>query len=418
MKINNIIMIIAFAIMMCCPAVTAASSNVDMGSLRLSFVNQEPDPAEPGEYADLRFKVENIGDEAIDHAMVELMTEYPFSLNPGTSALEEIGTLTAFQKDDSAYVLKYKVKIDEGAVEGANKIKVRAKFGREDWETYEFDINIRTIDANLAIESVTTTPSPLEPGKVADVSIKVKNMADSVLKDISVNLDLTLGTIGTASLDSLPFAPIGTGTEKQISKLSPSAMTEFKYTIKAYPEAEAGVYKIPLEIKFYDELGTEYTKNDIIGIVVNSEPDLSVILDQTTISKAGQKGEVSIRFINKGLTDIKFVDAIIGEQDSFDLLSTNEVYLGNIDSDDYENADYEIFVKPTDAGKLFLPLHYEYMDANNNKYSKDIEIEVKLFSEEEQKQYMTPEKSNMTIFLVIGGVIVLFVLYRIFRKKK
>lgn len=409
---------VVMAIIMCSPVMAATSSNVDMGSLRLSFVNQEPDPAEPGEYVDLRFKVENIGNEAVDNVMVDLMAEYPFSLDPGANSLEEIGTLTAFQKDDRAYVIKYKVKIDEGAVEGTNKIKVRAKFDRENWETYEFDVNIRTIDANLAIDSVTTTPSPLEPGKDAEVIIKVKNMADSVLKDISVNLDLTLATIGTASLDSLPFAPIGTGTEKKVRQLSPSALKEFKYQIKAYPEAEAGVYKIPLEIKFYDELGTEYTKNDIIGIVVNSEPDLSVILDQTTIDKSGKKGEVSIRFINKGLTDIKFVDATITEQDSFDLLSTSEVYLGNIDSDDYENADYEIYVKPTENKKLFLPLHYEYMDANNNKYSKDIEIELKLFSEEEQKQYATPEKSNKAIFLVIGGVIVLFVLYRIFRKKK
>ena len=58
--------------------------------VRVSFVNQEPDPAEPGKYVDVRFKFENNGSDQAKDVVIELLPEYPFSLDPGKSAIKKL----------------------------------------------------------------------------------------------------------------------------------------------------------------------------------------------------------------------------------------------------------------------------------------------------------------------------------------
>ena len=43
------------------------SSYAQEGKLvRITLISQEPDPATPGEYVDLRFKIENLGDDFLE----------------------------------------------------------------------------------------------------------------------------------------------------------------------------------------------------------------------------------------------------------------------------------------------------------------------------------------------------------------
>ena len=81
--------------------------------IRTSLLSQEPDPAEPGAYVDLRFKIENYGDSLINDVEVKLVEEYPFSLDPGEDTIHFIGDLDERQKEESGYIVKYKVKVDE-----------------------------------------------------------------------------------------------------------------------------------------------------------------------------------------------------------------------------------------------------------------------------------------------------------------
>jgi len=398
-----------------------AQENLDSGTLRVTLINQDPDPVGPGEYVDIRLQVENYGGTSLDNVMLEFVPSFPFTLDPGQSSMVNVGTLAAFQNGERAFVKKFKVRVDSEAIEGTNTIKVRAKEGNKNWATYEFDINIRTSDANLAIESVTTSPETVEPGSDATVQIKVKNLADSVLKDISVNLDLTLSTITTASIDALPFATIDSGTEKRLRLLAPGEEGFFTYKLRAYPTADSRVYKIPVQIDYKDELNTEYSRNSLIGVVVNSEPDISVVLENNEIDQAGQTGQITVKVINKGLTDIKFADVTMGDSDSFDLLSEKEVYIGNIDSDDYDTADFDIYVKSSASGTVDIPIHYEYMDANNNEYSFNKDLELKLITAQQAEEYGAtsgPSRTNIIVISSIIVVVLLFIIWRIYKRCK
>jgi len=421
---NKVIMLI---ILVLGSAFVSAQAYEDEGVIAISFVNQDPDPVEPGDYVELRWKIENLGELPLEDIVIELNTKFPFSLDPGEDATKTINSLDGFQKSDSGYITKYKVRVSENAVEGTNTVELKYKVGKSSYTTLKFDIDVETVDANLGIVSVETTPSTVLPGNTFDLQIKVRNMADSVLKDVSVKLDtllssITAGTATTTSkseiLDAVPFAPLKSATEKKIRNIQPGSEVVFSYNLIAYPNAEAKVYKVPLELTFFDSLGTEYNENDVIGIVVSAQPDLSVILDSTDISKAASTGEVTVKFVNKGLTDVKFVNVNLGKSSDYDIKSADEVYMGNIDSDDYETADFDLFVKANNGSIVMLPVHYEYMDANNNKFSQDIELELKLCKKGDPGCANGENSKTGIIIAVVVLVVIGFLIFRAIRKRK
>ena len=93
--------------------------------IEVTLINQEPDPAEPGNYVDARFKLDNNGSEEARNVEIEILPQYPFSLDPGREALRSAGTLQSMQRGDVGVIAKYRLRIDKNAVEGENGIKIR-----------------------------------------------------------------------------------------------------------------------------------------------------------------------------------------------------------------------------------------------------------------------------------------------------
>ncbi len=420
--------IIFVMILMCAVLVHAQAVFDNQGAIIVNMVNQEPDPVGPGQYVDVRWMVQNFGSDPINDIAVEIMPQYPFSLDPGDNAVKTIPSLPGRQNDASSYIVKYKVRVDSNAVEGNNTLKLRYRIGNGAWTTGDYTINVQTIDANLGIISVSTVPSVVTPGDTFNLNIQVKNLADSVLNDVSIKMDMLLSTItaGAATsttksevLDSLPFAPVKSATEQRIRNIQPGQVVTFTYSLIAYPDAEAKVYKVPVEVAYYDGLGNKYSKDDVVGLIVESKPDLSALLEQTDITSSGQKGTVTVKIVNKGLTNVKFMDVKVVPTDQFELLSPSEVYIGNIDSDDYETADYDIYVKPGVTGDVAIPVTYQYMDANNNRYTDTANLTLKLYTQEEAEA-IGVQKSNTT-FIVIAIVVILvigFLIIRAVRKRR
>ncbi len=387
--------------------------------INITMMNQDPDPVGPGEYFEIRFKIHNsrAGSEA-GNFQVALDPVYPFSLDPNEEAVRNIGTLPALGSGGNIIIVKYKVRVNDDAVEGTNPLKLKYKHDNTDWIAREFDINIQTLDANLAIISVATDPSKIKPGEKAVVKIKVKNMADSTMKDITMKLDLTFSsyldqiatltaTDSLIAFNSLPFAPLDSATEQKIYSLKPGEEHLFTYDLIAYSDAESRVYKVPVLITYYDELETLYTKIDIIGLIVGTKPDMSVIVDESDLYVGKQSGTVTIRFINKGFSDVKFLDVSVEDNSNFELISSPEVYVGNVDSDDYETADFEIYLNNGAIKKektITFPVHVEYRDANNNFYMEDHDLDLKILKPEKLGIKQSSGTSTFVIVLVVVGV--------------
>jgi hypothetical protein len=389
----------------------------------VTMVNQIPDPVEPGQYVELRFKFENRGSENAEDIVVELIPEYPFSLEPGESVTKYIGSVHGRQIGDIGTIVKYRVKVDENAVEGENDIELKYKINKAgyppNWIKLDtFTVDIQTHDAIMAVEDVKLVPKEFVPGQSGSLTITLKNMADSVLKEIKTKLEVSTTNVLTTSVATTdyPFTPIGSTNEKTIGLLEAKESVDIEFNLVADPDAEANIYKVPLTIKYSDELGTNYTKNLIIGLIIGGEPDLAINLDDSTITSSGAKGTVTIKFVNKGTNDVKFCYVKLRESDEYEILSPSEDYIGSIDSDDYETVDFDLYVSSKES-EIFLPLTVEYKDANNKEYTEEIKIPLKLYSSSEAKKYGV-KKGNSAVGIIIILIIVGAGLFFYIRKKR
>ena len=160
--------------------------------MKVTMINQMPDPAEPGKYADVRFKFENNGTKTAENVEAEILPQYPFSLDPGTDAIKILGSINAQQKGDKGVVIKYRLRVDKDALEGESEIKLRYRTSENVWITLpEFKINIQPYDAILVLDRVVSKPEVIKPGEKATVGITFRNMAEILLKN-KISLALAL----------------------------------------------------------------------------------------------------------------------------------------------------------------------------------------------------------------------------------
>lgn len=376
--------------------------------MNVTMINQEPDPAEAGRYVTVRFKIENSGGENAEDITLELLLKYPFSLDPGENAVKYIGSVHSRQLGATGVIADYRLKVDENALEGNNEIELKYKVKNNEWIKLEpFYINIKPHDIILSIASV-NAPKMIKPGETSEVDINLKNLALTFIKEIKVKLDL----------DGVPFATIGSTNRKIVKEMGADSEAVVSFNLMAEPGADSKLYKVPVEIEFFDRLGTKYTKNETVGLTVGAEPELSFMIDSSTVYSSGGLGDVTIKIVNKGVTDVKFLNVVL-KDGQYKILSPAEVYIGNIDSDDYETAEFKLSLNKVKGKEIMLPLLVEYKDANNNEYSKKVDLPLKLYSASEAKSLGLIKRSSFTgifiVLIIVGGGIFF---YRGWKKKK
>lgn len=378
-------------------------------SIDVTIPKYEPYPVEPGEYFDVWVKIENVGNENIENVQLEILPNYPFSIDDATESTYETGKIRTGQEE----LVKFEVRVDTKAVEGNNTLEIKYKQKSQSELIEEFQILVQTRDAILGISSIERVPEQFKPGNVSKMIIQLENMADSVLTDITLDFDF--------SNESVPFSPMRTASEKHIYVLDSGEQKNVSFDILTFPDTGSGVYKVPLEMSYYDNIGTKYTKNEVIGFIVGDEPEIDMILDKTTIKKAGTSGTVTFEIINKGLTDIKFLSIELPDTEDFEVLSTNKLYIGELDSDDTDSFEMDIFVKPTNNNKIDLPVHINYLDSGNEEYDLIKNTELRVYNKKEISKYGL--NGGLNIWNIVIGLLILagiswFVYKRLFKKRE
>ena len=254
---------------------------------------------------------------------------------------------------------------------------------------------------DILINSVNSIPKEASLGERVDVTINLENIGAKNIKNIAVKLDLS----------QAPFAPVDSSTEYIIQELDSDESTSVPFSLIVLPTATPGIYKIPIEVAY-----SNVTKKALISLTVQVKPQLFVELDKTDIIYAGTSGNVIIKFVNNGLADIKFLTVILDNSQSYDILSSKTVYIGNIDRDDTQTAEFKIFQKDRSS---VLPLKIEYRDANNNLYRDNKLVSFNTYTKDQAEKLGLIKKSNfMNYIIFILIIIVLFLIFKFRRKRK
>jgi hypothetical protein len=419
-KIAIIVMIALMSVIWLAGTVSAAQDAFPQ--ITVTMINQEPDPVAPGNTVEVRFRIENEGSGPASNVEIKLVPNYPFSFYGQESEIKNIGTLTGYQTGDVGVQEKWKLLVDTGAATGDNTIEFWYRTNQGIWiKAGDFTVSVQSRGAVLAINQIKTEPEKIVPGTETKVTFVLENLADNSLMDIKLNLGILTEVTSATSVTfrELPFTPIGSGNEQTLKGLQSGQKAEIAFNIFTDADAASKVYKVPYTLTYSDSSGADFAREGIVGWLVESEPDITVNIDKTEVYSAGAKGAIEIKLVNKGFSDIKFLDVKLAEGNGFTLLSNPEVYIGKLDSDDYETASYTLMVGKDAKDKITLPLHVEYRDANGQLFVKDLPLELKLFSGAELKQRTNGKSSPIGLLVTIAILaIVGIVIYRKIKKSK
>ena len=384
----------------------------DVSDISVTLVSQTPDPVEPGQIFDVKFKIENQAEETNKDAIMTLHPKYPFKMY-GESASKNLGKLRASSTGADAEYVTFTLKVDEDAVEGDLELEVEVNLGTNSvtFVDDQFLIDVQTQDAILDIISIKSEPEQVAPGEDAKVSIVVKNEADSLLKDIKFKLDF--------DGDDIPLAPFQSSSERRISNLNNDFQDALTFRIIAKPDATPGLYKVPVTITYNDEKGSAYSLDDFLAVSVGDVPKVRPFIKKTTVFQSGESGKITLGIANAGTADVKFVELILEESEDYKLVSpTNYFYIGDIDSDDTESEELDVYVnKRRDV--LHVPVKLKYVDSNNKPFQQQFDLTFDLYSTSELKKFGIIEKSSTGFFvfilIVLGGLYYYY--YRNYKKK-
>lgn len=383
-------------------------ANADATGLFVDISKYQPYPAEPGKYIDVWISVQNVGKDQIENVQLKILPHYPFSIDPDENVTKNLGTLIGGQTS----VLKFRMRVDPNAVQGDNYFNIQYKYDGFDWVTKRLNIFVQTHDSILSVNKILTEPQTLTPGSTGKLIFEVQNLADSFLSNVKIKLNL--------SNENLPFVIINSSSEKWIYIIESGKSANISFDILAFPDAESKIYKIPFEISYYDSLGTKYTKQDTLGLIVGNTPSIDVLLEKTTIKQAGSTGTVVFELVNNGLTNVKFLTAEIEKTQDFELISPAKVYIGELQSDDTDSFEATIHVNPTTKSNIDLPIKLHYFDSNNNEYQVTKNVQLRLYSPSEISAYHL-NGNNSLLFTIIAlfaiGIAGWFI-YTKFVKKK
>lgn len=420
MKTMNKTMILALVAMILLGAMQATAMT-KFADVQVTMIQQSPDPVNPGDVVEVKFRIENNGSNTANNAKVRLGIGYPFTIYADTVLEKELGELPYTDGGDASVVKSWKLLVDPDAMTGTESVDVWFQINNQGWiKAGSYDVNIRSSNPFLAINKIESDPERIVPGTTTKVSFFLENRAGDDLKDITLTLT-TYSEITTAAgvtVQELPFTAIRSGNEKSLSRIAKGKSNAITFDLFTDADADSKLYKVPFTLEYSDSAGNEYTRTGIIGLLVDSTPELTVYVDASEAQSAGSKGDVTIKFVNKGFSDMKFLDVELKETSDFKLLSTPQVYIGKLDSDDYETADYTIRIASEAKEQIMLPIHIDYRNANGELYTSELQLPLKLYSAEELKQNENSGSGWTIAIIVLIVCVAAFFIYRRWKKGK
>lgn len=342
--------------------------------IKPTIANYQPIPAEPGQIHDVWVTFENLGSSDARNLEVEFVDSYPFTLVGEQNRKRTINRVSGFRD----YTVRYQVLVENDAIDGNSDLLFRFSHSNQRFEqTSTLPLQIRKPDTQLTVQSATSQPEQVRPGQDFDLNINLQNSANSgLVRDLTLTLNLEdVMMQGETSVRETPFAPQGASNQQNLGRLSANNNEEFTFPLTAYPDASAGLYKIPLQMSYVTRDGEQVNREVTLTVRVASEPDFLVSVDSTTLNTESSSGEVTFSIVNRGLSEAKFLNVILEESDDYTILERNSEYIGNLDTDDFDNVRFEVSPN-TNEPRYTVTL--QYMDAFNNELSREVVLHERL----------------------------------------
>ncbi len=267
--------------------------------------------------------------------------------------------------------------------------------------------------AAISITDVSSSPNEVAPGEVVEITIEIENIFNYDVENLNLKLDL--------SGENVPFAPYQSSSERFLDELDDGDEEDFKFKLISLPETSTGIYKIPVLITYEYEEGNSTLpdeKSELISITINSEPELKVSLDDSIVLIRKKENSFTLKIINSGLADVKFLYVVVGDVSGLKFLNEKEQYIGDIDSDDFDNAEYKVIVDADVTNSISLPITLKFMDSTNKEFSETTNLVLNTYSHKEAIELGLVDKPKVLLPILVSLLITGYIVYRILKKRK
>ncbi|MCK4647366.1 hypothetical protein KAT24_00355 [Candidatus Pacearchaeota archaeon] len=265
-------------------------------------------------------------------------------------------------------------------------------------------IQLFSVVSALTISSVSSNPTEVAPGEEVRLIIEIENNLGEDVENVVVSLDL----------EDSPFAPYRCSSQVIIEEIDDDDEEDAKFDLITNSGAKSGVYKIPVKISYGDDDESE----GLISLIINAKPELYISIEDGMLIK-GRNNELIIKIVNSGLGDAGFLSLKLGSILGIKILGSDNTYIGNIDSDDFDTAEFDISINENVQSSISLPVEITYRNSRNEEITENKNLVLKIYSEEEAIELGLIKKNNSLIYVGVGMILILsYVVYRNVKKRK
>lgn len=326
----------------------------------VSSYNVDPSPVIPGQTFTLYGYVYNNTGVPAQNVQFELQlgadvtdTSFPFSIEPTDSLVRNIGTIAPYQTAQ----VKYQIRVDPSAFEGAYTINLRAFSPNDAGAILPVTINVKIRKPVLSI--VNSTPTEVGIGNSSVLNVTIRNTGSSSAQNILLRLKEDRTVTSTGVVVERGIIPLG-ASSTYLDELAVGGVASFSIPILVDPAAISKPYFVPVTLEYYDSNKTLYTSTDYIGLKVSGEPELGLLLSETTpLPSPGKESRIVLDIFNTGLGPAKFITASVDAD--FLSFSPTQSFIGTIESDDFDSIILDAVVLPsTQSGEHMVNVTLSY----------------------------------------------------------
>ncbi|AKB76930.1 hypothetical protein MSHOH_0447 [Methanosarcina horonobensis HB-1 = JCM 15518] len=248
---TSITFVVTFLLLVSSVFAAPASASTAGANLKVTIIETNPYPAKIGEYLDLTVQVENIGRDRAENVDIEIVPEYPFSLDSQKNAVQNIGSL-APEKFASK---EFHLFVDKNAQKGVRSIDIRTRIDKNSpWSERTFDLRIgtETFDSKGTVEllEIVSSPEVFMPGDRGTITVTLKNTATTPTvtidgKDYDTNARVQAAVLRTLSDEVIVLdAPY-----EEMGLLGPGDSIKLTFNVMASEDATEGTHNLELALE-------------------------------------------------------------------------------------------------------------------------------------------------------------------------
>lgn len=356
-----------------------------------------PSTIHPGNEGYIQITVTNVGLTPIDKVSIQLLS-IDSSLTPLTTFPSSLGGL---ESGKSLYaIFKFSVKSSTPPGFYVVKFLIKACSGGTCKEVVSY--SIVPVETISRIEIKSLEPSSLKIGEEATLNLTLRNKGESEISDIII------------IWNNPSIIPLGSSNRIIVDSLLPNEEIHLPIKVIVDPNTIPGIYPFNLMMMFTDKTGNQQVLNNTVGIKIEGDIDFIVTLESEENILPNSKGKINVRVANSGTENARFLT--LHSYSKYATIDPKTIYIGTLDSDDYDTETLTLFLGNIQPGNYPLTLQLNFRDSYGNFYSKNYTLEFQVFSPlEVQKKKGT---SISTILLIIFLFSTIYLIFKNFRRRK